>query len=159
MDPIQIVYLAFYLGFNLFFGVFFFFGTKMLIKGIRFKKRKKYFVVPGKAQYVKREKLRDRITGWEYRYTYRIKVEGTILESTIDSISNEKAKMEYPMDKKWTPVMVNPENHSEFRLPSEDNAIRYYTNAAKAFLIYGIACRILFELVIWGPFLEEGGLR
>ena len=131
----------------------------MLIKWIRFNKRKKYFTVPGKAQYVKREKLRDRITGWEYRYTYKIKVERTVANATIDSISNEKAKMEYPTGKEWAPVMVNPENHSEFRLPSEDNAIKYYKSCALALLIYGMACRVLFELVIWGPFLSEGGLR
>ena len=159
MDPIKFLYLAFYIGFNVFFGVFFIIGIKMLIKWIRFNNRKKNFTVPGKALYVKKEKLRDRITGWEYRYTYKIKVKNTVVESTIDSISNEKAKMEYPMGKEWAPVMVNPENHSEFRLPSEDNAIKYYKHCALALLIYGLACRVLFELVIWGPFLVEGGLR
>ena len=93
MNPIQILYLIFYVGFNVFFGVFFVIGIKMLIKWIRLNKRKKYFTVPGKAQYVKHEKLRDRITGWEYRYTYKIKVERTVANATIDSISNEKAKM------------------------------------------------------------------
>ena len=159
MDPFKFMYLAVYIGFNLFFGVFFAIGIRMLVKWIRFNKRKKYFTVPGKAQYVKHEKLRDRITGWEYRYTYKIKVNNTVVESTIDSISNEKAKMEYPTGKEWTPVMVNPENHDEFRLPSEDNAIKYYKHCALALLIYGLACRVLFELVIWGPFLVEGGLR
>ena len=142
------MYLAVYIGFNLFFGVFFVIGIRMLVKWIRFNKRKKYFTVPGKALYVKKDKIRERITGWEYRYTYKIKVKNTVVESTIDSISNERA-----------PVMVNPENHDEFRLPSEDNAIKYYKSCALALLIYGLACRILFELVIWGPLLEEGGLR
>ena len=159
MDPFKFMYLAVYIGFNLFFGVFFVIGIRMLVKWIRFNKRKKNFTVQGEAQYVKKDKLRERITGWEYRYTYKIKVKNTVVESTIDSISNEKAKMEYPEGKQWTPVTVNPENHDEFRLPSEDNAIKYYKSCALALLIYGLACRILFELVIWGPFLNEGGLR
>ena len=159
MDAIKIVYLGFYLGFNLFFAVFFIIGIRMIIKWIYFKNRKKNFTVPAKIKYVNRTKLRSKISGWEYRYTYKVKAQGATVESTIDSIANEKTKIVYPMDENWNPTSVNPENHSEFRLPSEDNAIKYYRKAAIILLVYGIFFRILFELVIWGPFLEEGGLR
>ena len=159
MRPIQFVYLAFYFGFNIFFGVFFIIGIRMAIKANKFKKRKKYFDVPAKATYVTRTKIRDRVTGPEYRYTYKIKVKNTVVEGTIDSISNEKARMEYPMGDQWFEVMVNPEDHSEFRLESEDNAFRYYKRGAIILLLYGTICRLIFEFAIWGVFLEEGGLR
>jgi hypothetical protein len=159
MEPIQFVYLAVYFGFNIFFGVFFIIGIRMAVKAHKFKKRKKYFDVPAKATYVRRAKIRDRITGTEYRYVYKIKVKNTIVEGTIDSISNEKARMEYPMDNKWFHVTVNPEDHSEFRLDCEDNAIRYYRRGAIALLLYGGICRLIFEFAIWGSFLAEGGLR
>ncbi len=156
---IQIVYLAVYLGFNLLFGIFFVVGIRGLVKMHYFKKRKKLFTVQGQAMYASRTKTKNRITGWEYEYTYKVKVKGTIVEAKIESISNEKAKMEYPMDKRWSPVMVNPENYSEIRLPSEDNAIKYYKSMAIACISYGLICRLLFSLVIWGPLLEEGGLK
>ena len=82
MDAIKIVYLGFYLGFNLFFAVFFIIGIRMIIKWIYFKNRKKNFTVPAKIKYVNRTKLRSKISGWEYRYTYKVKAQGATVEST-----------------------------------------------------------------------------
>ncbi|MBR3322590.1 hypothetical protein IKG13_00815 [Candidatus Saccharibacteria bacterium] len=155
----KFVYLVVYLGFNLFFGIFFVIGLRGLIKMISFKKRKKYFTVSGEAKYVSRTKTRNKLSGWEYEYTYKVKVRNTTVEAKIESIANEKVGLECPMGKQWTPVMVNPENYSEIRLPSEDNAIAYYKKLAIILLAYGLVCRLIFGFFIWNAFLEEGGLK
>ena len=156
---IQAVYLAIYLGFNLFFGVFFIIGIRGIVKAVRLKNRKKNFTVPAKIKYLHKEKIKDRLSGPVYRCTYKIDVGGTITEGMVDTIPNEKVGMSYPMDSKWHSAMVSPENHSEFRLASEDNAIHYYRKLAIVFLGYGAICRLIFEFAIWGAFLEEGGLK
>jgi hypothetical protein len=159
MEPIQFVAIAIYVVFNLFFGVFFIIGVRALVKMAQFKKRKKNFTVPGKAKYVHRVKNKDRVSGIGYRYTYEIKVRNTIVEATIDSLPNPMLEMKCPMDNKWHGVMVNPENHSEFRMPSEDDVIENYKGMAIVCLGYGTICRVIFGLVIWGPLFEESGLR
>ena len=156
---IQATYLAVYLGFNVFFGIFFIIGIRGIVKFIQFKKRKKNFTIPAKVKYMYEEKIKDSITGYVYRRTYKIDVKGTMTEGTLNTIPNVKVGMSYPADNKWHDVMVNPENHSEFRLPCEDNAIHYYKWLAIVFIIYGTFFRLLFEFAIWGPFLSEGGLR
>ena len=95
----KFVYLVVYLGFNLFFGIFFVIGLRGLIKMISFKKRKKYFTVSGEAKYVSRTKTRNKLSGWEYEYTYKVKVRNTTVEAKIESIANEKVGLECPMGK------------------------------------------------------------
>lgn len=159
MEPIQIVYIVIYLVFNAFFGVFFIIGVRALVMMAKFKTRKKNFTVPAKAKYVRRIKNKEKISGTGYRYTYKIKVKNTVIESTIDSLPNKMLEMKCPTDDKWHDVMVNPEDHGEFRVPSEDDVIENYKGMAIVCLLYGALCRLLFEFAIWGPFLEEGGLR
>ena len=159
MEPISFVYLAVYFGFNILFGVVFIIGVRCLIKMINLKKRKKYFTDKGEVRYLHREVIKEKLGGTQYRYTYAIKVNGAEGEGTIDSIVNAKLNLYYPTDGNWYDAMVNPENHSEFRLRNEDEAIDYYRVSAIIVLGYGLLCRLIFEFAIWGAFLAEGGLR
>ena len=156
---VKLIYLFVYIGFNVFFGIIFVIGFRALLKLIRFKKRLKYFTVPGKARYLRQTRIKSKLIGTSYRYYYEVKVGGTTLETTIDSIANDKIADVYDTDKDWFEVKVNPENHSEIRLLSEDKAIRYYRLVTIFCLGYGLFCRLLFEFMIWTAFLEEGGLK
>lgn len=157
--PIQITYLIIHIGFNLAFGAVLIIGIRCFIKMRKFKKREQYFTTPGKVKFVRREEIKNTLSGREYKYFYKLKIEGTETIAELKSIANPKVGMDnFPQDDKWHEVKANPENHREFRFDCEDNAIKFYRKAATILISYGLICRVIFELFIWSVFLEEGGL-